>query len=261
LDAENYVDAVSNFRPPPSSSSDYVQTNLARTFPSSGSGYSELRSNNIAPSSSNVLSSSLVSSSSSISASVPVVTQKLSGSNLAGSTWNSEFQQLQEIRDDSPERYAALSALAHDFFATAQHYAAIIVSEFHLQDYQRTIRQCTTIGGTAGGLKFVASGILFKFAHDPLLSSDRHLYSGSSVPDTESAAKGLGHELKGAAGYYWSNVDGLSLPLMALIDVSLFACFVLFVQSLLLFLSEVFGFSRFGCFSASHFKSDFEVWV
>lgn len=160
-----------------------VSANLSRATVSAAAGYSELKSSKPAVATAAFSSPSPPSSS-------------FSGSVLAGSTWNSEFQQLQEIESDSPERWQALSALAHDFFATAQHYAAIIVSEFHLEDHARTIRQCKTIGGTAGGLKFVASGILFKFAHDPLLSSDRHLYSGGSEPDTEAAAKALGNELK-----------------------------------------------------------------
>ena len=137
--------------------------------------------------------------------------------NNSGLTWNEEFQRLNDDRTDSAEHWASLAALAHDFFQTSQHYAAIIISEGHLPDFRKTIRQCTTMGGTAGGLKYIAGGVLFKFAHDPLLGA-RHLYSGGAEPDAEAAAKALGQELKGAAGYYWSGVEGLCFPLMAVID-------------------------------------------
>jgi hypothetical protein len=119
--------------------------------------------------------------------------------NNSGLTWNEEFQRLNDDRTDSAERWASLAALAHDFFQTSQHYAAIIISEFHLPDHRKTIRECATMGGTAGGLKYIASGVLFKFAHDPLLGigdKARHLYSGGPEPDAEAAAKALGQELK-----------------------------------------------------------------
>jgi hypothetical protein len=223
LSGSGYVSAsdVSILRASDAGDGGYIGSNLSRTFANlslGSSGYSDLKeetktsSNTSDPSTHNNNNVSNNNKSSNVNSTVGSLPKP-----IAGSTWNSEFQLLQE-RSDSSERFSALAALAHDFFATAQHYAAIIVSEFHLPDYQRTIRQCTTIGGTAGGLKFVASGILFKFAHDPLLSSNRHLYSGGDLPDAESAAKALGHELKGAAGYYWSNVEGLSFPLMAVID-------------------------------------------
>ncbi len=116
-----------------------------------------------------------------------------------GPTWNEEFQRLNSDHSDSVEHWASLAALAHDFVQTAQHYAAIIVSEFHLPDHRKTIKECTAMGGTAGGLKYIASGVLFKFAHDPLIGSGdnaHHLYSGGPLPDTEAAAKALGQELK-----------------------------------------------------------------
>ena len=39
------------------------------------------------------------------------------------------------------------------------------------------------------------------------------------MPNLEAAAKALGQELKGLAGYYWSGVKELSFPLMAVIDL------------------------------------------
>ena len=94
--------------------------------------------------------------------------------------WNAEFQRISELEDkESAEAWSELAALAHDFVNAAQHYASIIISEMQLPEHLRTIKGATTIGGTAGGLKFIAGGLLFKFASDPNLGSEsakRHLY-------------------------------------------------------------------------------------
>ncbi len=42
----------------------------------------------------------------------------------------------------------------------------IIISELFLEPSQRTIPLATSVGGTAGGVKYIYHGILFKFARD-----------------------------------------------------------------------------------------------
>eukprot|EP01133_Synstelium_polycarpum_P007370 gene7370-8589_t len=64
------------------------------------------------------------------------------------------------------------------------------------------------IGGVAGGQKFLKDGIFFKFAFDVY-----GIYGGDAF-----AMKAAGHELKGLMGYFNCNIEGLYLPLMALID-------------------------------------------
>lgn len=59
---------------------------------------------------------------------------------------------------------AQLAALAHDFVAAATHYASIIVMECHLPPGLRTIQPSSRMGGTAGGVKYEAGGLLLKFA-------------------------------------------------------------------------------------------------
>ena len=64
------------------------------------------------------------------------------------------------------EQYARLSDLAQSFIDTARTYGRIIISEVFLDDARKTLRPASSFGGEAGGLKYVAHGILFKFAVD-----------------------------------------------------------------------------------------------
>lgn len=63
-------------------------------------------------------------------------------------------------------------------------YGQIICSERYLPDHKKTIKP-TSIGGIAGGEKFIVRDILFKFATD-----DHGLYGGE-----EHAIKAAAHEL------------------------------------------------------------------
>jgi hypothetical protein len=86
-------------------------------------------------------------------------------------------------------------------------YGKIIISEVFLPYKQKTIKPIS-IGGVAGGEKYIHRGILFKFAMDW-----EGLYGGD-----EYSAKVASHELKGLARYFSCAVRGLHFPLMALID-------------------------------------------
>lgn len=68
---------------------------------------------------------------------------------------------------------------------------------------KKTIRP-VSIGGVAGGDKYIVGNILFKFAVDSF-----GLYNGD-----ENAAKAAGHELKGLMSFYDCRLQGISLPLM-----------------------------------------------
>lgn len=64
------------------------------------------------------------------------------------------------------------------------------------------------MGGRAGGTKYIAQGILFKFALDT---------EGFYASD-EGAVRAAGHELKGVQAYYNTRIPMLKTPLMVLID-------------------------------------------
>ncbi len=68
---------------------------------------------------------------------------------------------------------------------TAQTYGRVIISELSVPIHYKTIKP-TSIGGTAGGEKYIVNGILFKFALD-----FNGIYGGD-----ENAAKAAGHDLK-----------------------------------------------------------------
>eukprot|EP01104_Vermistella_antarctica_P014754 TRINITY_DN469_c0_g2_i1.p1 TRINITY_DN469_c0_g2~~TRINITY_DN469_c0_g2_i1.p1 ORF type:complete len:931 (-),score=200.38 TRINITY_DN469_c0_g2_i1:64-2856(-) len=134
--------------------------------------------------------------------------------------WNERYQSLRErmsrFTQDStcPERievFSALAMLCRDFNSTAKMLGKIIISERFLTRDQKTIKPSLTLGGTAGGEKYVCSRILFKFATD-----HRSLYGGGDEGDV-AAAKVAGLDLKGLMSIQ-STDESLSLPLMTLVD-------------------------------------------
>src|SRR4051812_29111979 len=58
-----------------------------------------------------------------------------------------------------------LGALHEQFVSTATMYGKMIISERFLPDSKKTIKP-SEMGGLAGGIKYEAEGILFKFAWD-----------------------------------------------------------------------------------------------
>ena len=89
----------------------------------------------------------------------------------------------------------------------AETYGRIIISENCLPEHEKTIKP-TSIGGVAGGRKYICHGILFKFAVD-----DHGLYQGD-----DNAMKAASHDLKGLMNYYHCAIADLHVPLMAYID-------------------------------------------
>lgn len=118
--------------------------------------------------------------------------------------WNKEFQEIL-LLDDSDIKFTRLSALANNFVFLAETYGKIIISELHLPN--KSIKP-VSIGGIAGGEKYIVQGILFKFAIDI-----QGIYGGE-----ENAQKAAGHELKGLGHYWLSNVQDLNFPLMAIVN-------------------------------------------
>jgi Clustered mitochondria len=93
--------------------------------------------------------------------------------------WNYKFQKWLSSSDEYT-KWIKLQKLAVDFVKAAELYGKIIISEFDPSLYQPglpkhefearidklTIKPSTSIGGAAGGVKFIHNGILFKFALD-----------------------------------------------------------------------------------------------
>ncbi|CAM9265877.1 unnamed protein product [Ascophyllum nodosum] len=126
--------------------------------------------------------------------------------------WNERFQKAlylpEETDDDCYLKWQRLTTVNRDFVATAVTYGKTIISEYFLKDSDKSI-QPRMVGGQAGGKKFLWRGILFKLA------------DGSTGPycgNDEAAAKGAGHDLKGATRYLGTRIKTLHYALQCLID-------------------------------------------
>lgn len=136
-----------------------------------------------------------------------------------------EFQTILRL-PDSMTKFLHLSRLSKDFLHASKLYAKIIgaplllverenvlclgsfaVSELYLPRAKKTV-QAVELGGVAGGDKYICQGILFKVALD-----SRGIYGGD-----HNAMKAAGHELKGLMSYFNCQVEGLNVPLMAIIE-------------------------------------------
>ncbi len=119
------------------------------------------------------------------------------------------------------DKWTHLADVHGDFQDTARNVGRIIISEMHLPDECKTIKP-TSLGGVAGGKKFIHSGILFKFAEDAKLGDGTYLYGGIA-PDLSKANKACGHEIKSCNAFTLASMElGVShllrCPLMAKIS-------------------------------------------
>jgi hypothetical protein len=126
--------------------------------------------------------------------------------------WNKSFQEVLRLPDQDPQqrlfKYDKIREIARNFERTAEMFGKIIISEIFVPKKYKTIKPVTGLGGYAGGEKYIYNGILFKFAIDW-----KDIYGSD-----EFAMKAAGHELKGLMQVFTSNVTGISVPLMTLID-------------------------------------------
>jgi hypothetical protein len=120
--------------------------------------------------------------------------------------WAIEFVDALRL-PDSKAKFETLRNLELDFVYAAQLYGKIIISELSLPVQRKTIKP-VSVGGIAGGEKYVCQNILFKFAVDieGLYKSD------------ENAMKAASHDLKGLMAFFATNIADLHVPLMATID-------------------------------------------
>ena len=131
--------------------------------------------------------------------------------------WNQQYQEVSAM-EDTLERHIKLTSISNDFTYAALSFAKIIIAELPLSYADKTIKPLD-VGGIAGGLKYSASGILFKIAKDALISTDPPLwmYGGPDGPDDEAAIRAAHGEINGAESYLMSYTAGLNVPLISLI--------------------------------------------
>lgn len=130
------------------------------------------------------------------------------------SNWNDLFQTAVDM-EEGPKKCKALSTLGRDFVYTSKTYGKIIISELSLPPEKKTVKPVDA-GGIAGGMKYIAAGIFFKFAVDTK-SNGSYLYGGD-VPYDEGAIKGASNDMLGLLAFHNSNVEGLHFPLLCIID-------------------------------------------
>lgn len=108
----------------------------------------------------------------------------------------------------SVEKTVQLRQLCSRFADTASSIAVRIIEELHLPLSRRSIVPLSdSVGGIAGGEKYLHSGIFFKLSRDW-----KGIYGGDG-----NAMKAAEHEIKGGMAFLDCRIVGLRLPLMALI--------------------------------------------
>lgn len=112
-------------------------------------------------------------------------------------------------------KWEALHKIGESFVDNATLYGRIIIREYRLPDHEKTIKP-VAIGGIAGGDKYIAQGILFKFAKDKQVDNNTWLYGGTNQRN-DLAAKSAGQELL-SANYVGSFDPLIKVPLMAVVD-------------------------------------------
>ena len=147
-------------------------------------------------------------------ASLTSTTDKLNPLSSHGHTgspidWNGLFQRLLESPDDTQDarlkKYEDISTLNNNFVSMAKQLGKIIIAEAFLPDEVKTIKPYS-LGGIAGGCKYLYNGILFKLQNDwkGIYKSDHNAMKSGSL------------ELKGLMRYY--GFKHIHVPLMAIID-------------------------------------------
>jgi hypothetical protein len=104
-------------------------------------------------------------------------------------------------------------------YVLLQVFGRILISELFKPDSEKTLA-IKRVGGTAGGQKYVVSGILFKLVVDPQVgppTKPSFIYGGQT-PSYEYAMKAAGLELLGAITTFRFHDIGLYVPLQALVD-------------------------------------------
>jgi hypothetical protein len=119
--------------------------------------------------------------------------------------WNLEMLHLSQV--SASNLTFGSHVASQDFIYSCVTYGRIIISELYLPVEKKTIKPID-MGGVAGGTKYQALNIVFKFAVD-----DKGFY-GSDY----AAAKVAGCELRGLMAYFNCDVQNLHFPLMSLVD-------------------------------------------
>eukprot|EP01130_Rhizamoeba_saxonica_P005451 TRINITY_DN2182_c0_g1_i1.p1 TRINITY_DN2182_c0_g1~~TRINITY_DN2182_c0_g1_i1.p1 ORF type:complete len:1137 (-),score=253.40 TRINITY_DN2182_c0_g1_i1:302-3508(-) len=127
-----------------------------------------------------------------------------------------EYKEYQSKKENTPQDISGSV-----FSETATNYGRIIVSEKNLPNWEKSIVPVDA-GGKAGGEKYIARGIFFKFAQDVPASSNWWIY-GKKKRDDQPAMKGMGNDLKTIDAIRKTSTyisKSIKVPNMCLIDLN-----------------------------------------
>lgn len=141
-------------------------------------------------------------------------------SGFEGRNWSSEYSRLLLYESEGSKVIWTkdMFSLGSDFFHAASLYAQVIISELPLPCALKSI-QPVSVGGIAGGEKFIVDNILFKFASDSKLGNTNvYMYGGPSKRD-DLAMKAANVEMRNMQTVI-TGIRGTKLlaPLMCVID-------------------------------------------
>ncbi|KNC55344.1 uncharacterized protein AMSG_12404 [Thecamonas trahens ATCC 50062] len=128
-------------------------------------------------------------------------------------TWNERFQEVVHLPALTPAqaevKAQAIAQLSQELVAAATPVVKTIVNELHIPFPDKTIKPVTqSVGGMAGGDKYIRDGLFFKLARD---------VTGAYGGD-ENAAHAAHHEMDALAALLKANIPGLHFPLTAVIS-------------------------------------------
>lgn len=129
--------------------------------------------------------------------------------------WSERFEQCLAI-ENIEIRQREIFALTQAFAQVASMYGKVICSERWLPDTLKSVKP-VSLGGVAGGSKYLMGGILFKFSQDVELSPGVYLYGGTKM-DEVAAQKAAGHELKSTHVIMKAAYPEIRVPLMTVVD-------------------------------------------
>jgi len=127
--------------------------------------------------------------------------------------WNEMYQKALDLPHGA-QKLEAVSQICTDFAYAATMYGKIIISEFCLPDEQKSIKRAS-MGGMAGGDKYICHGILFKFGLDVMLPTGQYLYGKNKRRD-DLAMKAASNEFRAYQIFLTSSA--FRIPLSVLID-------------------------------------------
>ena len=121
--------------------------------------------------------------------------------------WSEEFHSILEISDPG-HRVRKMAHFVRQFTSVATRVARQIVIEEHLPANRRSVTPVVSLGGIAGGEKFMSQNIFFKFARDAY-----RLYGSETA-----AAKAASLELHGLNAVMNARVPNVYMPMMCTVD-------------------------------------------